>query len=275
MAMGALDAFGADVAVSVTGIAGPEGGTESKPVGTVWFGLASRIGEGTDAQASVAWSGSSREAIRARATASALESRPPRGPQGVSGTRSFVAIELADDVRARLRDADNALVAASPRWRDEKWVAEHNLHVTLKFLGALSDEQLACVRSALSRELDGGAHVRARTRGLAGRALPASLLDGVGAVRRRRRACARLAARVEEAAVSCGLPAETRAFSAHMTLVRARRAHRLAGEALSCADAVATAPRISMSVLCVTLFASTLTRTGPIYEAIDSWALGR
>jgi len=39
MAVGAQQAFSSSLAVSITGIAGPDGGSEDKPVGLVWFGL--------------------------------------------------------------------------------------------------------------------------------------------------------------------------------------------------------------------------------------------
>ena len=39
MALGSLKVYDSDIAASVTGVAGPNGGTEAKPVGTVWMAV--------------------------------------------------------------------------------------------------------------------------------------------------------------------------------------------------------------------------------------------
>ena len=69
MASGALLRLGGELAVAVTGIAGPDGGQPDKPVGTVWFGWAWR--EHTEA-AVVRFAGD-REAVRRQTVAHALE----------------------------------------------------------------------------------------------------------------------------------------------------------------------------------------------------------
>jgi nicotinamide-nucleotide amidase len=73
MARGALRASGADVAVAVSGIAGPDGGVPGKPVGTVWFAVAHlRSGEVLiDARRQLFERG--REAVRRRSVEFALE----------------------------------------------------------------------------------------------------------------------------------------------------------------------------------------------------------
>jgi nicotinamide-nucleotide amidase len=46
MSIGALETLGGNVSLSITGIAGPDGGQPGKPVGTVWFGWAWRTSDG-------------------------------------------------------------------------------------------------------------------------------------------------------------------------------------------------------------------------------------
>jgi nicotinamide-nucleotide amidase len=68
MATGARQAGGVDYAISVTGIAGPDGGTPEKPVGTVWIALAGPAGESAR---KFVFSGD-REMVRDRAAKMAL-----------------------------------------------------------------------------------------------------------------------------------------------------------------------------------------------------------
>ena len=69
MVCGALARSGAGIAVAVTGIAGPGGGSEGKPVGTVWIGWKQRGGY---ARAQVFQFAGDREAVRRQTVAAAL-----------------------------------------------------------------------------------------------------------------------------------------------------------------------------------------------------------
>jgi nicotinamide-nucleotide amidase len=72
MARGAVLATGADLAVAISGIAGPDGGTMEKPVGTVWFAIAGRQ-RAVRAGATVKVFSGDREAVRRKSVAFALQ----------------------------------------------------------------------------------------------------------------------------------------------------------------------------------------------------------
>ena len=69
MVQGALQHSHAHVAVAVTGVAGPSGGTVAKPVGTVWFGWATPAGLNTQVQ----HFGGDRQNVRSATVAHALQ----------------------------------------------------------------------------------------------------------------------------------------------------------------------------------------------------------
>ena len=72
MAAGALRVTGANVALAVSGIAGPDGGAPGKPVGTVWFCAAARQDTAVDIIAEAQLFGGDRAAVRSLAVQHAL-----------------------------------------------------------------------------------------------------------------------------------------------------------------------------------------------------------
>lgn len=81
MARGALEKTDADIAVAITGIAGPDGGSEKKPIGTVVFACASRDGDPNEVVAdSRSFGDLGRGGIRLQAALCALELLMPDAP---------------------------------------------------------------------------------------------------------------------------------------------------------------------------------------------------
>jgi nicotinamide-nucleotide amidase len=73
MAKGALRLSGADIAVAVSGVAGPDGGTVLKPVGTVWFAWAVRDGANAVVDTQLEQFSGDRELVREASVAYALQ----------------------------------------------------------------------------------------------------------------------------------------------------------------------------------------------------------
>ncbi len=73
MARGCLLRSGADIAVATTGIAGPDGGSAEKPVGTLWLAVAAKLPDGSvRAEAAIQQHFGDRKQIKARFSEAAL-----------------------------------------------------------------------------------------------------------------------------------------------------------------------------------------------------------
>lgn len=80
MAEGTLRLSGADIAVAVSGVAGPGGGTREKPVGMVWFGWAVRNGNKAVRSSNCEQFTGDRDLIREASVAHALQGLRERIP---------------------------------------------------------------------------------------------------------------------------------------------------------------------------------------------------
>jgi len=73
MASGALEQLGGDMAIAISGIAGPDGAQPGKPVGTVWIAWAGRHGHAVHVNARLKLFSGDREEVRRRSVMAALQ----------------------------------------------------------------------------------------------------------------------------------------------------------------------------------------------------------
>lgn len=193
----------------------------------------------------------------------------------MSPVRAFLALDVDPETRTLLGRAASAIRSADASWRDEKWVAEENLHITLKFLGDVGE----AVLPGLSAELDD------LSKGFAPFDLERKGIRAVGGPRRCRMlwgtfedstgACSELAAAIDARCAAYGIPPEHREFSPHVTICRARRPKPVLAAAAEAADQMFGGAQTKMSVGAFTLYSSTLSRTGPTYHVLNRWTLGQ
>ena len=142
MAEGALERTGANVAIAVSGIAGPAGAVPGKPVGTVWFALAQKLADRLECQGHLIQFDGDRDAVRRQSVEYALNllralptttANTGASPSGM--LRLFFALQPAAEQSAALAEQVAPLIS---RCLKAQRVPPENFHATLCFIGAVA-----------------------------------------------------------------------------------------------------------------------------------------
>jgi 2'-5' RNA ligase len=183
--------------------------------------------------------------------------------------RLFVAVTLDTAVRQALAAAGEELRAIAP---GVSWVRAENLHLTLKFLGAVDEAMVPALIEALHRAVERHRPFGAEVRGLGAfpsaaraRVVWAGVTTGVHPLRA-------LARAVDDATADLGFPREERPFAAHVTLARVRELRKSPALA-QVLETGAARPFGVVSVKDVTLMRSELSPRGSRYTSLGLVAL--
>ena len=184
--------------------------------------------------------------------------------------RCFIAVPVCGPVRKAVARVQEALRRADA---DVKWVAEENLHLTLKFLGEIAEESAEELRGLLAAEAPRWPKLALTYAGIGRfpeRGAPRVVWAGcAGDVDR----LAGLAGAAERAAERIGIPRERRPFVAHLTIGRVR-SPRNAKRLESALENQREVPLGRDEVAAFSLIRSTLTPRGAVYEPLASFPLG-
>jgi len=174
--------------------------------------------------------------------------------------RAFLAVPLSDAVRASLAVAVGELRSAS--WAGAiRWVAPESLHLTLRFLGAVTPDVVTAVRTRINEVAS--RHVAHRVSVTALATLPNARRPRVVVVELEpARPLVDLAADLERIAVAAGLAPEPRRFRPHVTLGRVR------GRVPEGIRLAAARPDFELDVDAIALYRSTLLRGGARYDEL-------
>ncbi|MBI4336126.1 MAG: RNA 2',3'-cyclic phosphodiesterase [Candidatus Omnitrophica bacterium] len=187
--------------------------------------------------------------------------------------RAFIAIDLSDDNKAELSRLRDELKQAQA---DVKWVQPENIHLTLKFLGEVTDEYVGKVQEALDRIAAGFKPFEVSLLGIgAFPKLDYPRVIWVGLDKGKEEA-EEIAKNIEEELEKLGFAKEDRPFAAHLTIGRVRSGKNKEAlkdkiETVSC-KLLTVSPQLVSSIV---LYQSTLTPHGPIYTALHAAPFNR
>lgn len=181
--------------------------------------------------------------------------------------RAFIAVELPIHVRDAAVSVQQALGGGGI-----KWVEPEHVHVTMRFLGEITEAQRQAIGLLLAEVARSRAPIEAvlsEVGTFPERGMPRVIWVGIGQGADQ---LSRLAEEIERGLASLSIPKEERRFVAHVTLGRVRSPR--AGDALRRRlTQIRWIPPAPFRIEHVTLFQSTLGRTGPVYTTLGRFPL--
>ena len=139
--------------------------------------------------------------------------------------RSFIAIELSEELKSQIRELQADLKRQAPELRALNWVRPEGIHLTLRFLGDMDEGQIEALTNVLKAAAATLREFRLEARGLGGFPTPARarvLWLGLTGETEAMSALHHLQATIEQEVVGLGFAGEERAFTPHLTLARIR-----------------------------------------------------
>lgn len=190
--------------------------------------------------------------------------------------RLFVAVEVCPEVRKKLLEIQEEFQRTSLFLNKAKWVKPENLHLTLKFLGEVSQENLNTLRSALIKSIQGVKSFEIEIQGLgcfpqvkSVRLLWAGVSQGAGQLKK-------LAEEVEKNTASAGFAPSDKTFSPHLTLARfpSYSEKRMSQHLSNFSKKISSYNSLSFgktTVSKIDLIESVLSASGPHYTALEEF----
>jgi len=186
-----------------------------------------------------------------------------------AGVRLFIAIELDESHRTAITRWQDGV---RPRCDGVRWIPLVQLHLTVKFLGDVRDQDVLDLSHAIRRASTVSGPFELRVSGCgcfpprgAVRIVWVGAKEESGVLRR-------LVEAVEDECESAGFPREAKPFSPHITIGRVRD-DRSGGKLRAIVEAGSLPERVQ-SVKMLSLMESVLAPKGPTYTSIGRFALG-
>ena len=185
--------------------------------------------------------------------------------------RTFVAVEIGQDVRARAAALIKQLRSTDAK---VKWVDTGSMHFTMKFLGEVDVREVPAICGAVTQAVAGMAPFEIEVRGAGAfptAQRPRTIWLGVGAGTEQMVA---LHGAIEGSLVDLGFRTEGRRFRPHLTIGRVRSSPAGVSDLGQLIEQNGHFLAGSTIVEDVVVFSSDLTPQGPVYEALGHAELG-